>query len=89
MSTKSIHKAEYQDLLDLLREIRRKAGLTQAELAALLGRSQSAISDIEGGGRRLDTLQLREYCLACGQDPSGFIKRFESLIADGQDSASP
>lgn len=89
MPAKSIHKPEYQDLLKLLREIREKAGLTQAELASLLSRSQSSISDIERGARRLDTLQLRDYCLACGQDPAGFIRRFENAIADGPGPSSP
>ncbi|WP_407354530.1 multiprotein-bridging factor 1 family protein [Luteimonas sp. R10] len=83
MPTKSIHKAEYLKLLELLVEIRSNAGLKQAELAALLQRSQSYISDVERGGRRLDLLQLREYCHACGQDLVGFVKRFEKSIADG------
>lgn len=69
MPPKSIHRAEYQQLLVLLYEIREKAGLKQAELSALLGRPQSYVSDVERGTRRLDLLQLREYCLACGQDP--------------------
>jgi transcriptional regulator with XRE-family HTH domain len=80
MSAKSIHKAEYQPLLQLLLEIRTKAGLTQAELSALLGRPQSYVSDVERGTRRLDLLQLREYCLACGQDLVGFVRRFEKAI---------
>jgi transcriptional regulator with XRE-family HTH domain len=88
VATKSIHKAEYQDLLNLLVEIRKKADLTQSRLAALLGRSQSSISAIENGARRLDTLQLREYCLACGQDPTRFIKRLEKAIASGPSRSS-
>lgn len=81
MPTKSIHKAEYQRLLELLVEIRNTAGLKQAELAALLERSQSYVSDVERGGRRMDLLQLREYCQACGQDLIGFVERFEKSIA--------
>lgn len=83
MPPKSIHKPEYQTLLDLLVEIRDKAGLKQAELAKLLDRSQSFISDVERGGRRLDLLQLREYCEACDQDLVGFVKRFEKAIGGG------
>lgn len=83
MPPKSIHKPEYQTLLDLLVEIRNKAGLKQAELAELLERSQSYVSDVERGGRRLDLLQLREYCQACGQDLVSFVRRFEKTIAGG------
>lgn len=81
MAAKSIHKPEYRELLRRLRGLRQAAGLSQTDLAALLGRSQSTISDIERGARRLDTLEVREYCLACGQDPARFMKRFEQAIA--------
>lgn len=84
MSAKSIHKPEYQALLELLIEVRDKAGLKQSELAALLERSQSYISDVERGGRRLDLLQLREYCQACDQDLVGFVKQFEKMLVDGK-----
>lgn len=81
MPAKSIHKSEYQPLFQLLLDIRTKAGLTQTELSALLGRPQSYVSDVERGTRRLDLLQLREYCLACGQDLVGFVRRFEKAVA--------
>lgn len=81
MASKSIHKPEYQKLQELLIEMRSKAGLTQAELAAALNRSQSYISDVERGTRRLDLLQLREYCHACGQDLLPFVRRFEKSIS--------
>lgn len=80
MAPKSIHKPEYQTLLEMLVEIRNKAGLKQAELAELLGRSQSYVSDVERGGRRLDLLQLREYCQACNQDLVSFVRRFDKAI---------
>lgn len=83
MPAKSIHKAEYQPLLQLLLDIRTKAGLTQTELSTLLGRPQSYVSDVERGTRRLDLLQMREYCLACGQDLVGFVRRFEKAITRG------
>jgi transcriptional regulator with XRE-family HTH domain len=84
MSSKSIHKPEYQTLLELLIELRGTAGLKQAELAELLGRPQSYVSDVERGGRRLDLLQLREYCLACDQDLLSFVKRFEKAMGNGE-----
>jgi transcriptional regulator with XRE-family HTH domain len=82
MPIKSIHKAEHKVLQELLREIRKKAHPNQASLAALLGRRQSYISAVEHGSRRMDLLQLRAFCLACNQDPVGFVERFEKTIAD-------
>ncbi len=84
MPAKSIHRPEYQELLSLLREIREKSGLQQADLAAALGRPQSYISNVERGSRRMDLLQLREYCMACGQDLVPFVKKFEKSITDGR-----
>lgn len=81
MPSKSIHKPEYQELLALLVEMRDKAGLKQAELAGLLGRSQSYVSDVERGTRRLDLLQLRDYCHACDHDFMAFVRRFDKAVA--------
>lgn len=81
MPAKSIHKDEYKILLRLLREMRTKADLTQSELSDVLGRPQSYVSDVERGVRRLDLLQLHEYCAACGQKLTGFVRRFEKAIA--------
>lgn len=80
MSPKSIHKPEYQVLLEMLREMRVKADLTQTELSVALDRPQSYVSDVERGVRRLDLLQLREYCAACTRDLTGFVRRFEKDI---------
>lgn len=80
MPAKSIHKAEYQTLLQMLRDIRARAGLTQAELSEALERSQSYVSDIERGVRRMDLLQLRDYCEACGIRLSAFVKQLEAEL---------
>ncbi|WP_033482646.1 helix-turn-helix domain-containing protein [Xanthomonas citri] len=81
MPPKSIHRSEYQTLLELLVEIRNKAGLKQAELAEELGRPQSYVSAVERGGRRLDLLQLYEYCRACDHDLVSFVRRFEKAMS--------
>lgn len=80
MSAKSIHKAEYQVLQRLLRGIRKRAGLTQAQLSVALDRPQSYVSDVERGSRRMDLLQLREFCRACGQDLAEFVRGFEAEL---------
>lgn len=80
MPAKSIHKVEYQTLLQMLRDIRTRAGLTQAELSEALERSQSYVSDVERGVRRMDLLQLRDYCEACGVRLSIFVKQLETEL---------
>lgn len=83
MSIKSIHRPEFRVLGELLREMRTKAHPNQASLAARLGRKQSYISDVECGSRRMDLLQIRDFCLACDQDLVDFVRRFEEAIANG------
>jgi transcriptional regulator with XRE-family HTH domain len=77
MPIKSIHKNEHLVLLRRLRELRTAAGLTQVALSAALRRPQSYVSDVERGSRRMDLLQLREFCNACGQALTEFVNEFE------------
>ena len=58
---KSIHSPEYKELLKRLREARLKAGLTQVDVAAVLGVHQSFVSKIEIGERRVDVLELARF----------------------------
>jgi len=62
--SKTIYRQEHRLLADLLRELREKAGLTQADLAPRLGRPQNRISDFERGGRRIDVIEFLDYCAA-------------------------
>jgi transcriptional regulator with XRE-family HTH domain len=78
--TKTIHRHEYQVLLRLLREQRESAGKTQIDCSQALGRSQSFISDVERGARRLDLIQLRDLCIFLGITLPEFIERFEKQL---------
>lgn len=80
---KSIHRAEYVLLLELLREIRLAAGVTQEELSQKLGRTQSFVSDVERGARRLDLLELRDICGHLAQPLVDFVAEYERRIAEG------
>ncbi|OOG39171.1 helix-turn-helix transcriptional regulator [Rhodanobacter sp. C05] len=80
MPAKSIHKSEYLVLLSRLRALRIAAGLTQVDLSAALQRPQSYVSDVERGSRRMDLLQLREFCNACGQSLTEFVDEFEQEL---------
>ena len=77
---KSIYTTEYAALLELLRETRRKAGLTQVRLAQELGVSQSFVAKAEKGERRLDVIQLRTICLALGTTLKEFVRKVEERL---------
>ena len=80
MPAKSIHKNEYSVLLRRLRTLRTEAGMTQVDLSEALQRPQSYVSDVERGSRRMDLLQLRELCNACGQSLTEFVDEFEQEL---------
>lgn len=74
---KSIHSAEYERFLALLRTTRVERGLTQDDLAEKLDATQSFISKCERGERRLDIVELKEWCAALNISLSSFVKRFD------------
>lgn len=80
---KSIYTDEYKTLTQLLRATREAAGVTQVELAKRLGQSQSYISKIELGDRRLDIVQLRTLLAAIGVKLVDFVVRYESELDGG------
>ena len=79
---KSPFTREHKVLIALLREKREKASLTQEELAQRLGVSQSFVSKWERGDRRIDLVQLREWCLKTDNSLPRFIKLFEKRLSE-------
>lgn len=78
---KSIHTDEYATLIDLLREVREAAGATQSDVSRHLGRSQSFVSDVELGKRRLDIIELRDMCNFLGLDFPAFVRKLEHRLS--------
>ena len=58
-------------------EARRKADLTQHELAERLKKPQSFVAKYEGGERRIDVVEFIAICRAISADP---IKLLRKLI---------
>ena len=81
---KSIHTDAYAALLDLLRAARASAGLSQMELAKKLKQSQSFVSKMEVGERRLDLVQLRTVCLALGTTLPELVAQWEARLTEGR-----
>lgn len=77
---KSIHTKDYQTFLNMLREARIAADLTQEDLAARLDQTQSFISKCERGERRLDIVEVRTFCSAIGISFTSLVKRLDQRL---------
>ena len=71
---KSLRTPRQQRLQELLIRLRKDKSLTQAEVAARLGRPQSFVAKYEGGERRLDVPEFIEVSEALGTDPLDILK---------------
>jgi len=71
-------KAIYSDLHKLtvkrLRQARLEADLDQTQAARLLQKTQSYVSRIESGQRRVDIVQLKEFAQIYKKSLSFFLK---------------
>ena len=76
---RSTHHHQYQTLLSLLRKLREEAGITQVDLATRLGDTQTFISKIERGERRIDVVEFVELCEALGVDPVAAFREWMDL----------
>lgn len=77
---KSIYTKEYSLFLEQLRKAREEKGLTQTEVAERLGQTQSFVSKVERGERRLDIVELRALCIAIGLSLADFVCDVDSAI---------
>ena len=72
--TKAIFSKDHKYTVEQLKKARLEAGLDQAEVAKLLGKTQPHISKIEAGQRRLDITQLKEFAQIHKKKHSFFLK---------------
>jgi transcriptional regulator with XRE-family HTH domain len=72
--TKSVFTDKHEQFRFMLVQARRKAGLTQVQLANLLSRPQSFVSKVERGERRLDVIEFLEFAETMGFEPCAFLK---------------
>lgn len=63
------------DLRQLLKESRLRAGLRQQDVAQRLGKPQPFVAKIESGERKIDLIETLEYCAATGADPVSIVKK--------------
>ena len=82
MARKSLHRPEHRIFAELLRDTRVQAGLTQEQLATVLDVDQAFVSEAERGRRRLDTVQVRDWCLASKTSLRNIDDEFEKRLKD-------
>ena len=73
-----VQPKEYRQVGAALAAARDRAGLTQVELAKLLRKPQSFVSNYERGNRRIDVLELLRIVDALNADPR---KVFMDIVA--------
>ncbi|MEE7464809.1 XRE family transcriptional regulator [Methylobacterium fujisawaense] len=77
----TLRTARHRRLIELLVEARERSGLTQTELGARLGRYQSVIAAIEGGGRRIDIVEFLAIADALKMDAAQVIEAVRAVPA--------
>ena len=84
---KSIYSEQYTELLNLLKQTRKAASITQEQLAKSPGQTQSFVSKVERGERRLDVVELRAVERALDIDFPSFASRLHEILSDGEKSS--
>lgn len=81
---KSIFSQDYTLFLSLLRDARKKAGLTQEQVADRLQQTQSFVSKCERGERRIDIIELLAFCQAIGISFIDFTQQLHDVLQKGE-----
>ena len=71
----SMFTSAFAELVAAVVDMRKRAGLTQRELARRVGREQNFVARVETGQRRLDLIELVQICQACGTSPEDEVQR--------------
>jgi transcriptional regulator with XRE-family HTH domain len=76
-----VQQREYREVGAALARARERAGLTQQQLAKLLRKPQSFVSNYERGQRRIDVLELLRIIDELKRDPVDMLR--EILLKRG------
>lgn len=71
--TKSLYSNEHTKLVERLKQARKEAEMDQKDVAKALGKTQSYVSKIEAGQRKIDVLQLKEFAKIYSKNISFFL----------------
>jgi len=70
---KTIYSIEHKRIIQQLKKARQESGLEQKKVAQLLMKTQSFVSKIESGQRRVDLVQLKDFAKIYKKPLSYFI----------------
>jgi transcriptional regulator with XRE-family HTH domain len=65
----TLRSPQQKQLRKLLRDLRKRSGQTQEEVAARLAKPQSFVAKYEGGERRLSVIEFVHVVRALGAEP--------------------
>ena len=69
----NIYSKDHQCLIKQLKKARIEAGFDQSSVAKKLGKTQSYVSKVESGQRRIDIFQLKKFAEIYGKHLDFFI----------------
>ena len=75
-----LHSQRYQLFRKLLVQAREQSGLTQVQIAQILGKPQSFVSKYERGERRLDFTEFVELANVMNVDVRVFLEQYKATI---------
>jgi transcriptional regulator with XRE-family HTH domain len=71
----AVYELPYRYVIHRMREAREEAGMTQSEVAKVLGRPLSFVSKCELGERRIDPIDLQDFAILYDKPYEYFLPR--------------
>jgi transcriptional regulator with XRE-family HTH domain len=72
--SKAIYSKDHKYIIEQLKKARKEIKLEQTEVAKLLNKTQSHVSKVEAGQRRIDIVALKEFARIYKKSIDYFIK---------------
>ncbi len=76
----TLRSPQQKQLRRLLRELRRRHQLTQAEVAKRLSKPQSFVAKYESGERRLSAIEIIQVARALGVEPVALLRQVIDIV---------
>lgn len=82
---KTIFEGAYAQFVEVLVAARMRSGLTQAQVAAKIGKDQSFMLIVENSQRRVDILEFVALCRAMDEDPRQLFEQVMAALPENFD----